>query len=665
MSLIFSVTASWLFSGWPQILNFPPEIQEARAAVSYVGAGALGAAAAAAADPTAALPASTQTNDILIIHAWTRSTADITTIAEFTEFAQVDTALGSHHWFWKRHDGSEGTATCDRTGTTGDSYCQMFAFRGVVTSGNPWNALGTPENDPDDAGTDGIYTLTGITTGAANSMVVVFTGYEDNDEVNVAMTGTDPATYTAVYDESSVGIDGAISMGYAIRTAAGGTGNITVDYGNAETSDAAGSVVLSLTPVVAPTVTTQAASSVEATTATCNGTITATGGGNATSVGCEWDIDSGAPYANNPSTAGNYGAAPFTKSLTGLPSGTTIYARAFATNVGGTGYGSETSWLTKPAAPTGVAATDGTYTDKVTITWTKSTGATDYHVWRDSTDLGSAGDVATYNDTGAGVPTITAGSAGASDGTTNYVELSLSGASANNGTTHTYKVVASNATGNSVDSSTDTGYRGVGSLTYQWQRSAADSDANYSDISGATTASYNDTGAPADGSGRYYKCVLNATGATQQTSSADRGYRSVAVVSVTLDQETFAYGSVVANTASSTLTLWGGAGITATNGEILANFDIYGANSTGSGSGWTLAGNTTGNNYIHQFCNDTDNDCTSPPTNYTALAISPQTLKSNVATGGTVRFQLRITTPTTPTDLSQQNAVVTIQASAP
>ena len=65
----------------------------------------------------------------------------------------------------------------------------------------------------------------------------------------------------------------------------------------------------------------------------------------------------------------------------------------------------------------------------------------------------------------------------------------------------------------------------MGSLTYQWQRSAADADASYSDISGATTASYNDTGAPANGDGRYYRCVLNATGASQQTSTADRGYR--------------------------------------------------------------------------------------------------------------------------------------------
>jgi len=180
-----------------------------------------------------------------------------------------------------------------------------------------------------------------------------------------------------------------------------------------------------------------------------------------------------------------------------------------------------------PSAPTNVSATDGVHTDKVVVTWTKSEDATGYQVYRDGTPLGWLGDVATFDDTGADAPTITPGAASASDGThADYVALSLSGQSANNGTIHTYKVKAKNAAGESGYSGTNTGYRGVGSLTYQWQRSAADSDANYSNIEGATTVSYNDTGAPADGSGRYYRCVENATGASQQISSVDRGYRT-------------------------------------------------------------------------------------------------------------------------------------------
>ena len=294
--------------------------------------------------------------------------------------------------------------------------------------------------------------------------------------------------------------------------------------------------------ISAPTVTTSACTSVATTSATDNGNITNTGGENCTTRGfCYMTDTSGDPTTAN-STAydtGSFGTGAYTKSITGLSSGTSYRVRAYAINSGGTGYGTTVQLLTLPAAPTNVAATDGAHTDKVVITWTKSTGATDYHVWRDAVDLGAAGDVAAFDDTGADAPTITPGTAAASDGTSSaHVALSLSGQSANNGTTHTYKVVASNATGNSADSTTDNGYRGVGALTYQWQRSAADSDASYSNISGATTASYNDTGAPADGSGRHYKCVEDAADASQQTSTADRGYRAIGVSTITISAAT-------------------------------------------------------------------------------------------------------------------------------
>ena len=108
--------------------------------------------------------------------------------------------------------------------------------------------------------------------------------------------------------------------------------------------------------------------------------------------------------------------------------------------------------------------------------------------------------------------------------------LSLSGQSANIGVGRYYKCYHTATGATPGYTGVNRGYRGIGALTYQWQRSATDSDADYSNIDGATTASYNDTGAPADGSGRYYRCVEDATGAAQQISTSDRGYRiSVAV----------------------------------------------------------------------------------------------------------------------------------------
>jgi len=218
-------------------------------------------------------------------------------------------------------------------------------------------------------------------------------------------------------------------------------------------------------------------------------------------------------------------------------------------------------FTTCPTAPTNVAATDGDHTDKVVVNWTKSEGATGYKVYGDGELLDTLGDVATYDDTNAPAPTITAGSTIASDGSsTAHVSLELSGTSANNGTLRTYKVKAFNDSGDSPDSDTDTGYRGVGGLTYQWQRSSGDADEDYSNIDGATISTYNDTDAPAptitpgstvatdgdstahvslsldgtstsEGTGRYYQCILNADGAAQQISGSNRGYRTVGELS--------------------------------------------------------------------------------------------------------------------------------------
>lgn len=279
-----------------------------------------------------------------------------------------------------------------------------------------------------------------------------------------------------------------------------------------------------------PTVTLSAATSVEATTATLSGNLAYTGGENCTitvyygttnhpGTASGWDSSSAPTTPSQPQ-----GVAAFSLNVTSRDPGTTYYFTASANNSGGTSWpAASLSFITKPAAPTGVAASDGTYTTNITITWTKSTGATDYHVWRDSTDLGSAGDVAIFADTG-NAPAITPGTASATDGTSSsYVTLTFSGQSASVGATSTYKVVASNASGNSADSTTDTGYRSVGAVTETWQESSGDAATGFYDISG-TTSPFNWTGGPTDGTGRYYRVRVSASGAADAYSTSDRGF---------------------------------------------------------------------------------------------------------------------------------------------
>ena len=291
------------------------------------------------------------------------------------------------------------------------------------------------------------------------------------------------------------------------------------------------------TSASAPTVTTQSASSVTATGATLNGNITNWGGENSTIQGFAWGTTSNsttpgsgqsppATYSSNYSASGSFGNGTFSYSGGTFSSGTTYYYRAYAKNTGGWGWSSEQSFLTIPAAPTAVSATDGSSTSEVTVTWTKSTGATDYAITRNGTGVGGwLGDVAIYHDTSTGAGTITAGNAAASDGSSNTsVILSISGMSGNSGTSYSYTVKAKNATGNSTDSSADIGYRGVGVLSYQWWKSVADSPSGYLTLVGGTTNPYNDTSAPVDGSGRYFMAVISATGASSANTTEDRGF---------------------------------------------------------------------------------------------------------------------------------------------
>ena len=308
------------------------------------------------------------------------------------------------------------------------------------------------------------------------------------------------------------------------------------------------------TVATAPSVSTLAATSVEDTTATLTGNITALGSvANANARGFEWGTTSNVtlpistqqprttPYSANWTEFGSFGVGTFTNAITGLTAGTTYYVRAYAHDAmsanytAGWGYGTEANFLTKPAAPTNIAATDGTDTAKVVVTWTKSTGATGYHIYRDGAEIAGSpvGDVATVDDTNADPPTITPGVATACDGCSAlHVTLSVAGDVANHGTTHTYKVVAQNATGHSDDSLTDTGYRDAAALGYTWYRSAADADAAYASIAGegGTTDPYNDINAPADGSGRWYYCHLTSTDAVAVDTNHDRGNRSAVIV---------------------------------------------------------------------------------------------------------------------------------------
>lgn len=80
---------------------------------------------------------------------------------------------------------------------------------------------------------------------------------------------------------------------------------------------------------------------------------------------------------------------------------------------------------------------------------------------------------------------------------------------ANPSTVHFYQVTLVYRGGPSVSTTAEQGHPGAGAVfTYQWQRSAADADASYVDLPGATEALWFDTTLPV-AEGRYYRLKVD------------------------------------------------------------------------------------------------------------------------------------------------------------
>lgn len=91
--------------------------------------------------------------------------------------------------------------------------------------------------------------------------------------------------------------------------------------------------------------TTTEISAITDSSAVCGGTITSDGGATVTARGVCWGATQTPTISDNKTTDGD-GAGTFTSEITGLTPETKYYVRAYATNSGGTGYGSTISFTT-------------------------------------------------------------------------------------------------------------------------------------------------------------------------------------------------------------------------------------------------------------------------------------------------------------------------------
>jgi hypothetical protein len=92
-------------------------------------------------------------------------------------------------------------------------------------------------------------------------------------------------------------------------------------------------------------VTTDAASAVTSTTATCGGTLSNNCGSSVSARGVCWSTSAG-PKVTGSHTSDGTDLGTFTSSITGLTTGTKYYVRAYATSTSGTAYGNEIDFTT-------------------------------------------------------------------------------------------------------------------------------------------------------------------------------------------------------------------------------------------------------------------------------------------------------------------------------
>ena len=219
-----------------------------------------------------------------------------------------------------------------------------------------------------------------VTTDTATSITT------SSGTINGTITSTGGATVTArgfnygtttAYGSTGTST-GSFGVGSFSANETGLTCNTTYHYRAFATNTAGTAYGSDLTfttlpcPVGLPTVVTTAATTIAMTSATLNGSITATGGVNATTRGFNYGTTTA--YGTTSSTTGSYGVGAFSSALTSLVCNTTYHYQAFATNTSGTAYGSDLTFTTS-ACPIGIPTVVTNSATSVALTTATLNGA--------------------------------------------------------------------------------------------------------------------------------------------------------------------------------------------------------------------------------------------------------------------------------------------------
>ena len=210
-------------------------------------------------------------------------------------------------------------------------------------------------------------------------------------------------------------------------------------------------------------------------------------------------------------TLGVPGLGPFSEDLSDLSPNTTYYARGFLRSSIGTTYTGEVTFDTLPLlppAPSNFSATSD-QTGAIDLSWNAVPEAVQYEIYRGGELLivldGSG--TTSYSDTTAVGPTLTVGTATATDGTIfQAVELGISAPLSSPGTVTTYEIRSVDALEQVSDFASTTGQRAAPDVEARWEY---ESDGDWVLLSSVDPLdpNYTDTTVPTDGSYRTYRFV--------------------------------------------------------------------------------------------------------------------------------------------------------------
>lgn len=201
----------------------------ARADISFVAAGT-SCQQSTGSNCSPGTPANIQNNDILILTVYSPNAPSITVDNGYTLKVSTATANGKMEIHWKRTTGTESSTTCTRSGDNG-ILCTITAWRGVVTTGDPFDVLGTITAFS--AATT--ISTASVTTVTNNAMVMHYMGSE-NDNTWGTYTGT-PTNEAFEFATSATSPDSSCAMSYGVKATAGSTGAAGATQSNSDLGD--------------------------------------------------------------------------------------------------------------------------------------------------------------------------------------------------------------------------------------------------------------------------------------------------------------------------------------------------------------------------------------------------------------------------------------------